>query len=109
MDMVSKNVMKQCFLKLLGNVDDTDEEDIESAIKLLTTIGESYDKESRDNVSGIMNRLQAIQKKDGVSSRVKFMIEVSLFSCDKVQLLICRIYTICEKHTGRESSRPRRS
>jgi translation initiation factor 4G len=82
MDMVNKNVMKQCFLKLLGNVDETDEEDIESACKLLTTIGAVYDSQSAENVEGIMNRLAIIKdKKDnGVSSRVKFMIMVSVLT-----------------------------
>jgi translation initiation factor 4G len=81
-EMVSKNVMKQCFLKLLGNVDDTDEEDIESACKLLTTIGAVYDRESTENVSGIMVRLAHIKDKETTSSRVKFMILASLFrSC----------------------------
>jgi translation initiation factor 4G len=77
LDMINKNVMKQCFLKLLGNVDDTDEEDIESACKLLTTIGAVYDAQSRENVDGIMKRLLIIKDADSVSSRVKFMILVS--------------------------------
>jgi translation initiation factor 4G len=77
MDMVTKNVMKQCFLKLLGNVNETDDEDIESACKLLTTIGATYDAQSRENVDGIMNRLGIIRDKDQVTSRVKFMIMVS--------------------------------
>jgi translation initiation factor 4G len=70
-------VMKQCFLKLLGNVNETDDEDIESACKLLTTIGATYDAQSRENVDGIMNRLGIIRDKDQVTSRVKFMIMVS--------------------------------
>lgn len=78
LEMVSRNVMKQCFLKLLGNVDDTDEEDIESAIKLLTTIGKVYDEGSSDNVTGIMVRLNNIKEKEGTSSRVQFMIMASL-------------------------------
>lgn len=77
MDMVTKNVMKQCFLKLLGNVNETDDEDIESACKLLTTIGATYDYQSSENVDGIMNRLAIIRDKDQVTSRVKFMIMVS--------------------------------
>jgi len=76
MDMVNKNVMKQCFLKLLGNVDETDDEDIESACKLLTTIGATYDYQSSENVDGIMTRLAIIRDKDQVTSRVKFMIMV---------------------------------
>ena len=79
LDMVTKNVMKQCFLKLLGNVDETDDEDIESACKLLTTIGATYDAQSRENVDGIMKRLGIIRDKDQVTSRVKFMIMVSHF------------------------------
>jgi translation initiation factor 4G len=77
MGMVNKNVMKQCFLKLLGNVDETDEEDIESACKLLTTIGETYDAQSAENVEGIMKRLAIIRDNAKISSRVKFMIMVS--------------------------------
>lgn len=76
-EMIGKGVIKTCFLKLLGNVDTPDEEDIESACKLLTTVGPMYEEQSRENVAVVMERLQMVIKGETLPSRIKFMVLVS--------------------------------
>lgn len=76
LEMVSKNVMKTCFVRMLGRGQEIDEEDVESAIKLLKTIGPVYDAQSGENVQGILSRLIDIRQAPGTSQRTQFMILV---------------------------------
>ena len=78
LDMIGKGVIKTCFQKLLQNVDNPDEEDIESTCKLLTTVGEPYERVSPDNMTVVFERLQNVKDRENVPSRIKFMIMVSL-------------------------------
>ncbi|WVW84052.1 hypothetical protein I302_106080 [Kwoniella bestiolae CBS 10118] len=74
LEMVSKGVIRQCLIRLLGNVTDPDEEDIESTCKLLSTIGEAYDRAAPDNMNTVFERLQQVVNSESISSRIKFMI-----------------------------------
>ncbi|WVR06939.1 hypothetical protein IAU60_003975 [Kwoniella sp. DSM 27419] len=74
LEMVSKGVIRTCLIRLLGNVVDPDEEDIESTSKLLTTIGEAYDKAAPENMNTVFERLNLVINSDSISSRIKFMI-----------------------------------
>ncbi|WWC89214.1 uncharacterized protein L201_004132 [Kwoniella dendrophila CBS 6074] len=74
LEMVSKGVIRQCLIRLLGNVTDPDEEDIESTCKLLSTIGEAYDKAAPDNMNTVFERLQQVVNSESISSRIKFMV-----------------------------------
>ncbi|WVQ80835.1 hypothetical protein IAT38_002942 [Cryptococcus sp. DSM 104549] len=74
MSMVSKGVIQNCLVKLLGNVTSPDEEDIESACKLLTTIGATFNKASPESMANIMERLSQISKIESLPSRIRFMI-----------------------------------
>ena len=77
LDMIGKGVIRQCFMKLLMNLDTPDEEDVESACKLLTTVGKPFENASRENMEIVMDRLEVISNKESVASRIKFMIMVS--------------------------------
>jgi len=76
LDMIGKGVIRTCFVKLLQNVDSPDEEDIESTVKLLTTVGEPYEEVSADNTEVVFERLNAVMRGENVASRIKFMIMV---------------------------------
>jgi translation initiation factor 4G len=77
LDMLGKGVIKTCFIKLLGNIEDPDEEDIESTIKLLTTVGRSYELASPENMEAVFDRLNTVRQGSATTSRIKFMIMVS--------------------------------
>ncbi|ORY32813.1 hypothetical protein BCR39DRAFT_521719 [Naematelia encephala] len=74
LDMLGRNVIKTCFVKLLGNIENPDEEDVESTCKLLTTVGAQYETASPENTAAVFERLQHIADEDKVSSRIKFLI-----------------------------------
>jgi translation initiation factor 4G len=75
--MLGKGVIRTCFQKLLVNVTDPDEEDIESTVKLLTTVGKLYEENSQENMAALFERLDIVLKGENTSSRVKFMLMVS--------------------------------
>ena len=77
LDMLGKGVIRQCFIKLLGNIETPDEEDIESSVKLLTTVGRPFEASSSENMEIVFERLNIVLKGEAVSSRMKFMIMVS--------------------------------
>ncbi|WVN88428.1 uncharacterized protein L203_103638 [Cryptococcus depauperatus CBS 7841] len=73
-EILSSRVISECLIKLLSNVLDPDEEDIESACKLLATVGPAYDRVASDNLNKAYIRLDEILKLESLSSRIKFMI-----------------------------------
>ena len=87
-EMIGKGIIRTCFVKLLQNVNNPDEEDIESTVKLLTTVGEPYERASLDNIDHVFDRLVYIAKQDSIASRIKFMIMVRFAPQHIVRLLI---------------------
>nr|ODN97506.1 translation initiation factor 4G [Cryptococcus depauperatus CBS 7855] len=73
-EILSSRVISECLIKLLSNVLDPDEEDIESACKLLATVGSAYDRVASDNLNKAYIRLDEILKLESMSSRIRFMI-----------------------------------
>lgn len=76
LEMLSKNVIRECLVRLLGNVENPDEEDLESTCKLLTTVGKQFDAASTKSMDLVFDRLEILLNNDVVSSRIRFMIMV---------------------------------
>lgn len=79
LDMIGKGVIRSCFARLLANVETPDEEDLESTCKLLTTVGEQYDRASPENMEIVFDRLNIVLEGDKVISRIRFMIMVGFY------------------------------
>ncbi|KAL1719721.1 hypothetical protein EV715DRAFT_251035 [Schizophyllum commune] len=69
LQMLTERIMHQCVQKLLGNVDNPEEEEIESLCKLLTTVGELLDTPRAHA------HMDELTKKPTVSSRMQFMLQ----------------------------------
>jgi translation initiation factor 4G len=80
LEMLSKTVIRECLVRLLGNVENPDEEDLESTCKLLTTVGGQFEKASSQQLDVVFERLTSITANDNITSRIRFMIMVSLKS-----------------------------
>jgi translation initiation factor 4G len=78
LEMISTKVIRTCLVRLLGNITDPDEEDIESTCKLLTTVGAQFETQSPENMGVVIGRLNAVLEVEGLPSRIKFMIMVSV-------------------------------
>jgi translation initiation factor 4G len=74
LDMLSKGVIRECLVRLLSNVENPDEEDLESTCKLLTTVGKQFEAAASSSMDVVFERLEALTKLDSVTSRIRFMI-----------------------------------
>lgn len=86
--------MHECIKKLLTNVENPEEDDMESLCRLMTTVGKQLEEdplhnkgsankqEAQDRARNLMEvymeRLRSITQSDKVSSRVHFMVLVSV-------------------------------
>ena len=81
LNMLGRRIMMECIKKLMDNVTNPEEEDIESLCRLLYTVGaqleKSKDEKEKDYMSIYFLRLQMIVDNKAVSSRLNFMILVS--------------------------------
>src|ERR1700722_14286002 len=79
LQMLTERIMHECVKKLLGNVENPEEEEIESLCKLLTTVGATLDTpKARAHIDVYFQRMKELTKSPNVSSRMQFMLQVSL-------------------------------
>lgn len=81
LDMLSAKIITTCVNKLLVNVKDPDEEDVESLCQLLTTVGDRLERHSaqmKGLVTVYMTRLQELKGSEHIASRLKFMVQVRI-------------------------------
>lgn len=76
LQMLTERIMHECVKKLLGNVDNPEEEEIESLCKLLTTVGEQLDTtKARAHMDVYFSRMKELTKSLNVSPRMQFMLQ----------------------------------
>lgn len=83
LQMLTERIMHECIKKLLGNVENPEEEEIESLCKLFTTIGRQLDTEkSSARIDVYIKRMEELSKSSHISSRMQYMLMVrfSFFS-----------------------------
>jgi len=80
LQMLTERIMHECVKKLLGNVDNPEEEEIESLCKLLTTVGNSLDTpKARAHMDVYFSRMKELTKSTHVTPRMQFMLQVCIF------------------------------
>lgn len=76
LQMLTERIMHECIKKLLSNVDNPEEEEIESLCKLLTTVGQALDtSKARGHMDVYFSRMKELAKSSNVSSRMQFMLQ----------------------------------
>lgn len=76
LQMLTERIMHECVKKLLGNVDNPEEEEIESLCKLLTTVGQLLDTpKARAHMDVYFSRMKELTKSQNVTSRMQFMLQ----------------------------------
>ncbi|KAF9529696.1 hypothetical protein CPB83DRAFT_893220 [Crepidotus variabilis] len=76
LQMLTERIMHECVKKLLGNVDNPEEEEIESLCKLLTTVGIILDtQKARAHMDVYFSRMKELTKSPHVNSRMQFMLQ----------------------------------
>jgi len=80
LQMLTERIMHECVKKLLGNVDNPEEEEIESLCKLLTTVGNILDtQKARAHMDVYFSRMKELTKSLHVTPRMQFMLQVCVF------------------------------
>ena len=80
LQMLTERIMHECVKKLLGNVENPEEEEIESLCKLLTTVGALLDTpKARAHMDVYFSRMKELTKSPNVNSRMQFMLQVRFF------------------------------
>ena len=78
LQMLTERIMHECIKKLLGNVDNPEEEEIESLCRLLTTVGRLLDNpKARAHMDIYFTRMKELGKSSNVAPRMQFMLQVS--------------------------------
>ena len=89
LQMLTERIMHECVNKLLGNTDNPEEEEIESLCKLLSTVGGILDtQKARAHMDVYFSRMKELTKSPHVTSRMQFILQVSVF------LFHCNMYLI---------------
>jgi len=77
LQILTERIMHECVKKLLGNVENPKEEDIESLCQLLKTVGQLLDTpKARAHMDVYFARMKELGKSTNVSSRMQFMLQV---------------------------------
>jgi translation initiation factor 4G len=80
LQMLTERIMHECIKKLLSNVENPEEEEIESLCKLLATVGQTLDTPKAKNHMDIyFSRMKELAHGGKISSRIQFMILVCTF------------------------------
>jgi translation initiation factor 4G len=83
LQMLTERIMHECIKKLLGNVENPEEEEIESLCKLLSAVGAILDTaKARAHMGVYFQRMRELTKSPNVSSRMQFMLQVCLLVRD---------------------------
>ncbi|KIK22680.1 hypothetical protein PISMIDRAFT_679874 [Pisolithus microcarpus 441] len=76
LQMLTERNMHECVKKLLGNMENPKEEEIESLCQLLRTVGQLLDvPKARAHMDVYFQRMKELRKSPNVSPRVQFMLQ----------------------------------
>jgi translation initiation factor 4G len=75
LQMLTERIMHECIKKLLGNVKNPEEEEIESLCKLLTTVGNLLDTpKARAHLDVYFSRMRELTKNKNVNARMASLL-----------------------------------
>ncbi|KAH7096849.1 ARM repeat-containing protein [Auriculariales sp. MPI-PUGE-AT-0066] len=76
LQMLTERIMHECIKKLLSNVDNPGEEEIESICKLLSTVGQALDTtKARSHMDIYFRRMKDLSDSNNIDSRMRFMLQ----------------------------------
>ena len=74
--MLTERIMHECIKKLLGDIQNPDEEDVEALCKLMSTIGRIIDHpKAKEHIDAYFRRMESLSNNMKLSSRLRFMLK----------------------------------
>ena len=77
LQMLRENIMHGCIKSLLNDIDNIDEDEIESLKNLLDTIGALLDQSKSNYMNIYFERMRELLKRDNITPRMRHMLLVS--------------------------------
>ncbi|KAF8520278.1 hypothetical protein BU17DRAFT_89283 [Hysterangium stoloniferum] len=75
LQMLTERIMHECIKKQLSNVENPEEEEIESLCKLLSTVGRQLDTDkARSHMDVYFQRMKELSKSANITSRMQYML-----------------------------------
>lgn len=83
LQMLMEHIMHECIKKALSNIDDPEEEEIESLCKLLTTVRQLLEtSKAHAHMDVYFTQIRDLSKSQNVTSHIQFMLQVCSFHVD---------------------------
>ncbi|KAG2043919.1 hypothetical protein BDR03DRAFT_977623 [Suillus americanus] len=103
--MLTERIMHECVKKLLGNIENPEEENIESLCQLLKTVGQLLDTpKASAHMDVYFNRMKELGKSRNISTRMQFMLQDVIelrdriwMSRDAAPLTIAAVHVLAAK------------
>lgn len=74
--MLTERIMHECIKKLLGDIQNPDEEDVEALCKLMSTIGRIIDHpKAKEHIDAYFRRMESLSNNMKLSSRLRFLLK----------------------------------
>jgi len=74
--MLTEKIMHECLIKLLGDIEQPEEESVECLCKLMTTIGKSIDHQrAKSHMDEYFTRMTEMSRNPGLANRLRFMLQ----------------------------------
>jgi len=77
--MLTEKIMHECLIKLLGEVENPDEDEIECLCKLLTTIGQMIDHaRAKPHMDQYFTRMAEMSQNQSLANRLRYMLQETI-------------------------------
>jgi len=74
--MLTEKIMHECLIKLLGDIENPDDDEVECLCKLMTTIGKSIDHpKARSHMDEYFTRMKEMSQNLNLALRLRFMLQ----------------------------------
>ena len=78
--MLTEKIMHECIKRLLADVTNPKQEDLECLVKLMSTVGRQLDANpnAKMYIDAYFERVHTLSKNMSLDSRIRFMLQASL-------------------------------
>ena len=77
--MLTEKIMHECLIKLLGDIENPEEDEVECLCKLMTTIGKSIDHaKAKSHMDEYFSRMKEMSANEKLPLRMRFMLQETI-------------------------------
>jgi len=77
--MLTEKIMHECLIKLLGDIENPSDDDVECLCKLMTTIGKQIDQaKAKTYMDEYFSRMNEMSNNEALANRLRFMLQETI-------------------------------